>query len=114
MVSAGIEARVLTMQEARLAHLTGIPTNCPCAVSWWNTHQRSTPQPALPASQKHRVPAPTQNRREEQEQHFILSSGPVAWCSEKEMALSFALPGVPHSGLLVYLAAVALTARLHA
>lgn len=45
---------------------------------------------------------------------FCQLSGAVARRSEKEMALSFALPGVPHSGVLVYLAATHLTSRLHA
>lgn len=45
---------------------------------------------------------------------FCQLTGPVARHSEKEMALSFALPGVAHSGVLVYLAAIDLTARLHA
>lgn len=116
VVSAGIEACMLNMQEARPTHHTGNPTNCPGTVSWWNTHIQGAPHNVLCLSVKSTVFL-TQLRtdvRSRSNISFCQSNGPVAWCCEKEMALSFAFLGVPHTGVLVYLAATDLTARLHA
>lgn len=87
--------------QARTSH--GNPTNCPGAVSCWNTHIKGAPLDVLCLPIKSTVLL-TQLRtdvRSRSNISFCQSTGPLAWCSEKEMALSFAFPGVPHSGVLV-------------